>query len=62
MKKISIIMPCYNEKYTVEEVVHRVKASNISNLEIILVDDNSNDGTKQILEKRVHTLVDEIIS
>ena len=61
MKKISIIIPCYNEKYTVEEVVHRVKASNISNLEIILVDDNSNDGTKQILEKRVHTLVDEII-
>lgn len=61
MKKISIIIPCYNEKYTVEEVIHRVKMSNISNLEIILVDDNSNDGTKQILEKKIHTLVDKIV-
>ena len=40
------------------KVVHRVKASNISNLEIILVD-NSND-TPTNIRKRVHTLVDEL--
>ncbi len=48
--KLSIIIPCFNEKDTILELVRCVKNSSIENKEIIIVDDGSNDGTKQILE------------
>lgn len=49
--KLSIIIPVYNEKATVEKLVSRVKKANIGSVkkEIILVDDFSTDGTKEIL-------------
>lgn len=53
MKKLSIIIPVYNEKNTIEETIKRVESVNIESLEkdIILIDDCSNDGTREILEK-----------
>ncbi len=52
-KKISIVIPVYNEKNTVFEIINRVKESNTLSLkkEIIVVDDGSNDGTPEILKK-----------
>jgi glycosyltransferase involved in cell wall biosynthesis len=47
--KISVIIPCYNEKGTIEEIVQAVKAVNIAS-EIIVVDDGSTDGTREILK------------
>ncbi len=47
--KLSVIIPCYNEKATIKEVVNRVKRTHWSK-EIIIVDDGSTDGTKQLLE------------
>ena len=51
-KKISIIIPVFNEKSTIKEVINRVKLSNTLGLkkEIIVVDDGSNDGTRTILK------------
>lgn len=51
VKKLSIIIPVYNEDQTVEEIVRRVSAVSISGYEkeIIVVNDGSNDGTKRIL-------------
>ncbi len=46
---LSIIIPCYNEIYTIKELIKRVKNSSISSKEIIIVDDFSTDGTRDFL-------------
>ncbi|MCS7070721.1 MAG: glycosyltransferase family 2 protein, partial [Anaerolinea sp.] len=45
---VSVIIPCYNEVNTVAEVLRRVQAVRIAD-EIIIVDDGSVDGTRQVL-------------
>jgi glycosyltransferase involved in cell wall biosynthesis len=47
---LSVVMPCYNELATIEEVVERVLASPFT-AELIIVDDGSTDGTREVLEK-----------
>jgi glycosyltransferase involved in cell wall biosynthesis len=46
--KLSVIIPCYNEKGTIEEIVRRVRAVGLAH-EIVLVDDGSTDGTRDVL-------------
>jgi glycosyltransferase involved in cell wall biosynthesis len=48
--KISVIIPVYNERRTIEKIVARVDRIPIDK-EIIVVDDGSTDGTREILEK-----------
>ncbi len=52
MKKLSIIIPAYNEEKTVAQIISRVKDVNISPLEkeVILVDNNSTDRTLEIAQ------------
>ncbi len=56
MKKLSIIIPAYNEEKTLAEIVRRVDAVPLHGLEkeIIIVNDGSTDGTKQVMEKLGH--------
>lgn len=50
--KLSIVMPVFNEKNTIEEIISRIQSVDVGiKKEIILVDDCSNDGTREILEK-----------
>ncbi len=49
---LSVIIPCYNEKATIEEIVKRVKAMEMAH-EIIIVDDGSVDGTRDILRDKL---------
>lgn len=49
MKK-TIIIPCYNEKSTILKVIDRVKLCISKEDNIIIIDDCSNDGTKEILK------------
>jgi glycosyltransferase involved in cell wall biosynthesis len=46
--KLSVVIPVYNERGTVREIVDRVQRVDISK-EIILVDDGSTDGTREEL-------------
>ncbi|MCM8822293.1 MAG: glycosyltransferase family 2 protein [Candidatus Omnitrophica bacterium] len=48
--KLSVIIPVYNEAATIEAVIDRVLSVPVEK-EIIVVDDGSTDGTKQLLEK-----------
>ena len=59
--KISIVIPCYNEKDTIERIVEAVRSAAIESREIIVVDDCSQDGTKAVLEEKVSEMVDRII-
>lgn len=47
--KLSIIMPIYNEKKTLEKIVEKIQKVSIEK-EIIMVDDGSTDGTREILK------------
>jgi len=46
--KVSVIIPVYNEESTIEEILRRVKAQEIAT-EILVIDDGSVDGTRDIL-------------
>jgi len=52
-KKLSIVIPCYNEKATIEKLVKEVLDVNLGSTEkeIIIVDDGSSDGTREILSR-----------
>src|SRR5690348_15362703 len=52
MRTLSIIIPCYNEKGTIRELLDRVFAVQIPewSIEVVVVDDGSKDGTKDILK------------
>jgi len=47
---LTVVMPCYNERATIEEIVKRVLDSPHTR-ELLIVDDGSNDGTRDILER-----------
>ncbi|HKJ26996.1 MAG TPA: glycosyltransferase family 2 protein, partial [Anaerolineales bacterium] len=47
--KLSVIMPVYNEIDTLAEIIERVRAVGVAE-EIIIVDDGSVDGTREILK------------
>tara|TARA_B100000963_G_scaffold340901_1_gene340035 strand:+ start:638 stop:1336 length:699 start_codon:yes stop_codon:yes gene_type:complete len=50
IKKISIIIPCFNEEKTIKKVIEKIKQYNKYELEIIIVNDGSTDGSTKILE------------
>ena len=59
--KLSIVIPCYNERKTIRSIVDAVRAAPIADKEIIVVDDCSADGTRDILKAEIEALVDRVI-
>jgi glycosyltransferase involved in cell wall biosynthesis len=59
--KVSVIIPCYNERQTIEEIVMKVHAASLTDLELIVVDDASTDGTTELLRARVGSLADRVV-
>ena len=49
--KLSVLVPVYNERDTIEHVVEQVLAVDLGDLEreVILVDDGSTDGSREVL-------------
>ena len=58
---ISVLIPCYNEKNTIEEIVLRVNNLKNLDIEIIIIDDCSNDGTREILNDKIKDKVSKVI-
>ncbi len=50
VRRLSVVMPVYNERDTIEEVVSRVNAVSLK-IELVAVDDGSTDGSREILER-----------
>jgi len=59
--KLSIIIPCYNEKSSLPQIIPLVKKSPIDEKEIILVDDGSDDGTTELIEQEIEHQVDRVV-
>ena len=59
--KLSVVIPCYNESATIATLLEAVHKSPYPNKEVIVVDDFSTDGTRDLLEgalrKSINTLV-----
>ena len=58
---LSIVVPCYNEKDNIKKIVKKILNSPVKNKEIIIVDDCSSDGTRDILEKEIKHFVNKIV-
>ncbi len=60
--KIAVVIPTYNEKGNISKLVAEIFGLGISDLEIVAVDDNSPDGTGEILQilreknKKLHVI------
>jgi glycosyltransferase involved in cell wall biosynthesis len=59
--KLSVVIPCYNESKTIRHIVDRVRAAPVADKEIIIVDDCSRDGTRDILRTEIAPLVAQIL-
>jgi glycosyltransferase involved in cell wall biosynthesis len=58
---LSVVIPCFNEVGTIEEIVRRVAEAAPLDKEIIVVDDASTDGTRDILETSLKGRVSRLI-
>ena len=58
---LSIIIPCYNERENIIKILDKIDECPILNKEIIVIDDCSTDGTKEILETKVKNRVSQLI-
>ena len=48
--KLSVIIPCYNEVDTIESLLQAVRRAPVEQMELVVVDDGSTDGTREILQ------------
>jgi glycosyltransferase involved in cell wall biosynthesis len=61
MPKLSVVIPVYNECSTIERIVEAVRGSEVDDLEILLVDDGSTDGTRDVLREKIEPKVERVI-
>lgn len=58
---LTIVIPCYNERENIIKILDKVDKAEVPNKEIIVVDDKSTDGTRDILDKQVKDRVSQIV-
>lgn len=58
---LSVIIPCYNEVFTIEQVIQSVLDVLGTDGEIIVVDDRSTDGSREVLKQKVEGKIARVI-
>ncbi len=61
MPTLSVVIPCFNEIKTIEQIVDKVHRAPVDDLEIIVVDDCSADGTRDVLRGKIERQVARVI-
>jgi glycosyltransferase involved in cell wall biosynthesis len=61
MKKLSVIVPCFNESKTIIKIIEKILDFKNQPLELIVIDDFSTDGTREILRNELKNKIDHII-
>lgn len=59
--RLSVIIPCFNEAGTITALIQAVRASPVQDIEIVVVDDCSTDGTAEILRGPISHTVQRVI-
>ena len=59
--KISVVIPCYNELGTIEEIIDAVRVAPGGEKEIIVIDDYSTDGTRTLLNGSLRSKIDVLV-
>lgn len=59
--RVSIVIPCFNEAKTLRQIVEAVRAAPVEAPEIIVVDDASTDGTRDLLRTEIEPLVSAVV-
>jgi len=59
--KISVIIPCYNEQNTIEKILDKILEQIQFDKELIVIDDWSNDNTRQILNNLKDKKIDKLL-
>ena len=59
--KLSVVIPVFNEAATIATLVEAVRAAPVEDLEIVVVDDGSTDGTADIIRDEIEPLVDHVV-
>lgn len=59
--KLSVVIPCYNECNTIRQIVSAVLAAPVPDKEVIVIDDCSTDGTREILKREIESQVTRVL-
>lgn len=59
--KVSVIIPCYNERNSLPKLLALVKEAPVKEKEIVLVDDASQDGTREMIKATLEKEVDQVV-
>ena len=59
--KLSIIIPCFNELNTIDQILKKIRNSPYKNIEIVIVDDYSTDGLREKLQSNIEKKVDKVL-
>lgn len=60
--KLSIVIPCYNEEKTIGELLEAVHNAPVEDKEVIVINDCSTDGTREVIEEKYSHLVNVFYS